>query len=328
MNKRRDALKAMMVPIAVAPTSTDDRPTRTSSSSGSLKAMGLSLKSLSEDADEARVLREQLAAGAHVVELDPNLVDPSFVRDRLDDARGDEFEAFKASLAEDGQQVPILVRPRPDHDGRYQAAYGHRRVAALRALGKPVKAIVRELTDEQLVVAQGKENNDRRDLSFIERALFAARLEDLGFSRTALTAALSVQKGNLSTMISVARSIPEPLIAAIGPAPKIGRPRWEQLADLLKQEDEKWRAAIAESHFTAVDSDARFERVLKALVRRPKKDAAQVVRDREGRQVARVEHGKERLRVTVDDRLAPDFGAYLVEQLPEIYAAFRRRSDA
>ncbi|HUJ83954.1 MAG TPA: plasmid partitioning protein RepB, partial [Candidatus Acidoferrales bacterium] len=231
MTKRRDALNAMLKAVTVPPAS-EDRPVRQSGVSGSLKAMGLSLKSLSEEADEARALKAQLAAGERVVNLDPNLVDPSFIRDRLGEPEGEAFEAFKASLAADGQQVPILVRPAPNADGRYQAAYGHRRLAALRALGQPIKAIVRELTDEQLILAQGKENTDRRDLSFIERALFAARLEDRGFPRTSLIAALSLQKGNLSTMISVVRSIPEELIVAIGPAPKVGRPRWEQLATI------------------------------------------------------------------------------------------------
>lgn len=328
MNKRRDALKAMMAPIAAPPPVSEDRPARTPVASGSLKAMGLSLKSLADEADEARALKAQLAAGAQVVELDPQLIDPSFVRDRLDDSNDQGFEAFKASLAEDGQQVPILVRPHPERAGRYQAAYGHRRLAALRALGRPAKAIVRDLSNEELIVAQGKENSDRRDLSFIERALFAARLEDMGFARSALTAALSLQKGNLSTMISVAKSIPEPLIIAIGPAPKIGRPRWESFAELVKQGESKWRAVIAEPGFAASDSDGRFEQVFKALERRPKKPPSQIVKAGDGRPIARAEQAQDRLRLTIESRHTDAFGAYLVEQLPEIYAAFRRRSDA
>jgi ParB family chromosome partitioning protein len=325
MNKRRDALKAMMAPIAAPQPAPDDRPLRNPVASGSLKAMGLSLKSLSDEADEARALRAQLASGAQVVELDPNLIDPSFVRDRLEEPRGEDFEAFKNSLAEDGQQVPILVRPRPE--SRYQAAYGHRRVAALRALGRPVKAIVRDLTDEQLVVAQGKENNDRRDLSFIERALFAARLEERGFARTALIAALSLHKGNLSTMISLARSIPEELIIAIGPAPKIGRPRWEQLAEFLKRTEPNWRETASDPSFAALDSDSRFERVLKSLSPRQKRAETHLIKAKDGNHVARVQAGKDIIRLTIDNRRAPEFGEYLVDQLPEIYAAFRRRAD-
>jgi ParB family chromosome partitioning protein len=289
--------------------------------------MGLALKSLSDDADEARLLRAQLASGAQVVELDPNLIDPSFVRDRLEEPQGEDFEAFKTSLAEDGQQVPILVRPRPDKEGRYQAAYGHRRLAALRALGRPIKVIVRDLTDEQLIVAQGKENSDRRDLSFIERALFAARLEDRGFSRAVLIAALSLQKGNLSTMVSVARSIPEELIVAIGAAPKIGRPRWERLAQLTRNDAGKWREAISHPAFCRADSDKRFERVHQALSQRPKELSPQIIKTREGKPLAAIEFGKGRVRLTIESRNVSEFGGWLVEQLPEIYAAFQRRSD-
>ena len=327
MNKRRDALKAMLTPVSISP-SDDNHPLRQGGVSGSLKAMGLSLKNLSDEADEARALKAQLATGARVIELDPNLVDPSFVRDRLAEPEGEAFEVFKAGLAADGQQVPILVRPAPNDEGRYQAAYGHRRLAALRALRQPVKAIVRELTDEQLIVAQGKENSDRRDLSFIERALFAARLEDRGFSRAALTAALSLQKGNLSTMISVARSIPEPLIVAIGPAPKVGRPRWEQLATLIVDDGRKWRVAIADPDFVTADSDARFECILKALVQRSEVRTTDIVRDQDGTPLAVVNHGKGRVRLTIESRHVPEFGDWLIVQLPEIYASFRRRADA
>ena len=326
MNKRRDALKAMLTPLSVS-TGDDNHPVRQGGVSGSLKAMGLTLKSLSDEADEARALKAQLATGAQVVDLDPHLVDPSFVRDRLAEPEGEAFELFKASLAADGQQVPILVRPAPNNEGRYQAAYGHRRLAALRALRQPVKAVVRDLTDEQLIVAQGKENSDRRDLSFIERALFAARLEDRGFSRAAITAALSLQKGNLSTMISVARSIPEPLIVAIGPAPKVGRPRWEQLATLIVNDGRKWRLAIADPDFVTAESDSRFERILKSLVQRAEVRTTDVVRDQDGTPLAMVNHGKGRVRLTIESRHVPEFGEWLIVQLPEIYASFRRRAD-
>jgi ParB family chromosome partitioning protein len=324
VNKRRDALKAMMVPITAQPSS-EDRQMRTPVKSGSLKAIGLSLQSLSQEADEARALREQLAAGDHVVELNPALIDPSFIRDRLDDAK--EFQAFQDSIAEHGQQVPILVRPSSQTEGRYQVAYGHRRLEALQRLDRPVKAIVKHLTDEQLVVAQSRENLERRDLSFIERALFAVRLEDHGFARSVLTAALAVHKGNLSTMIMVARSVPEKLIVAIGPAPKIGRPRWEQLAELLTKNDDKWRQAIAVSGFDALESDTRFARVLKALSPRQTKATRQIVKADTGTPIAQVMRGKDCLRFTIEEKSAPAFGPYLIEQLPEIYAAFRRRAD-
>ncbi len=326
MTKRRDVIKALMAPVPTSPGS-EEQSTPRSVASGSLKAMGLSLQSLTEEADEARALRDQIASGSHVVELDATLIDPSFVRDRLDGPSGEEFELFKARLAEDGQKIPILVRPHPNGEGRYQAAYGHRRLAALRALGRPVKAIVRNLTDEELIIAQGIENNDRRDLSFIERALFAARLEDRGFARSAVLSALSMHKGNLSTMISLVRSLPEELIVSIGAAPKIGRPRWEQLAALISRTTANWRELVSDAAFRTLDSNARFERVLKALSDCPPASVPEVVRTSDGTTLASIEHGKGRVRLTIENRSVADFGAYVVERLPAIYEAFLRRTD-
>lgn len=327
MNKRKDALREMLAPIAVQPAS-DRRLARPPVKSGSLKAIGLSLQSLSEDAEAAQVLRDQIIAGAHVIELDPNLIDGSFIRDRLPDGADAEFGALQASIAEHGQQVPILVRPSADQEGRYQVAYGHRRLEAARRLQRPVNAIVRHLSDEQLIVAQGKENSERRDLSFIERALFAARLEDHGFSRAAMTAALAVHKGNLSTMISIARAIPEALILAIGPAPKIGRPRWEQLSVLMGDKNARWRDIVGAHDFQTLESDARFAHVLNALTPKRASRSAHVVADEEGRSVARVEQGKDSVRLTIDEAATAAFGTYLVQMLPELYAAYRRRMDA
>ena len=130
--------------------------------------------------------------------------------------------------------VPILVRPHPERDGHYQIAYGHRRVAAARKLGIKVRAIVRNLSNEELVIAQGQENNARLDLSYIEKALFAVKLEEAGFNRQVIGSSLAVSKTELSGMISVATKIPREVILAVGAAPGIGRPRWHELTEIFK----------------------------------------------------------------------------------------------
>ncbi|ATU96008.1 plasmid partitioning protein RepB (plasmid) [Phyllobacterium zundukense] len=328
MNKRRDALKAMMTPINEG-SQTEHRLAKPAQKSGSLKAMGLSLQSLSDDADEAQALREKLASGEHVIDIDPDLIDASFIRDRLDDTDTVDFEELKTSIEEHGQQVPILVRPNPRNDNRYQVAYGHRRLAALKAIGRPVKAIARDLSDEDLIVAQGKENLERKDLSFIERALFAARLEAHGIERHALMAALSVHKGNLSTMIALANSLPEDLIRAVGPAPKIGRPRWEQLSQLLQARNEYWKEGVDMERFFRLDSDARFALLLKSLT--PKKKSGPYIyplKSKEGQSFAKIEQNDGKTRVIIDEAITPEFGHYLIEHLPEIYAAFVRRETS
>lgn len=97
---------------------------------GPVRTMGLALDRMEE---ESRALQDALARGASIVELDPSLVDPSFVRDRLQDDTAN-FAEFKRLIAERGQEVPILVRPNPEHQGRYQVAYGHRRLRAVAEL--------------------------------------------------------------------------------------------------------------------------------------------------------------------------------------------------
>ncbi len=138
-----------------------------------------------------------------------------------------------ASLRDYGQQVPVLVRPHPETAGRYQIVYGRRRVLALRDLGQPVKALVRDLDDLGLVLAQGQENTARRDLSFIEKANFARQMVEAGYERRIACDALSIDKTLLSRMLSVTDRVPLALIEAIGAAPGIGRDRWLAFADLL-----------------------------------------------------------------------------------------------
>ena len=131
--------------------------------------------------------------------------------------------------------MPILIRPHPQAKDRYQVAYGHRRLRAVADLGRKVRAVVRPMTDSELVIAQGVENSARKDLSYIEKAVFAMRLEDRGFERPVIMDALSTDKGELSKLISVARGVPEDLVRTIGPAPKAGRRRWLAMAELLER---------------------------------------------------------------------------------------------
>ena len=242
-----------------------DRPV-----SGSVRAMSRSLNELGAAAEEATRLRAQLDGAAAIVDIDPALIDPSFVLDRLDDLEQEEGRAFLADIAAHGQQSPVLVRPHPDAPGRYQIAYGHRRLWAAGKLGIAVKAQVRPLSDVELVIAQGQENAQRRDLSFIEKAKFALALDARGFDRQTLMAALAVQTAEVTRLIGVARLVPAELIDAIGPAPKAGRPRWMALAEAVKAPDAQARALrAAVSAPATLDSDGRFARAYAAATARP-----------------------------------------------------------
>ena len=326
MSKRRDAMRDMLAPITDGPAEVP-RQLKPTVQSGALRSKNRAFESLTQDAEAAEVLRAQIAAGASIIEIDPADIDSSFIKDRLDAFDTEDFEELQESLGTHGQILPVLVRPHPQREGMYQLAFGHRRVEALRRLGFKVKAVVRELNDDDLVVAQGKENLERKDLSFIERALFALRLEERGVKREVILAALGGHKGNLSTMISLTRQVPEELIVAIGPAPKIGRPRWEQLASHLSLNGRlDWRSLVASRTFQMLASDERFEHVAREAAPKQSSTAKAVtISTRHGIRLAEVEAGARKTKVTIDEKIAPKFAAFLVEQLPEIYETFRAR---
>jgi len=288
---------------------------------GAVGAMGRSLGRIAAAAEDARAM---ISAGDAVVELDPSLIEASFLVDRLEEDPVDH-QALVASIRESGQQVPILLRPHPEKSGIYQVAYGHRRLRAVTALGRPVRAVVRELSDAELVLAQGQENSARMDLSYIERAQFAVALEDHGFERGLIMAALSVEKTQLSKLITVSRSIPASIAKAIGSAPKAGRPRWMALAERLgqKRSEAIVAAVLSDDAFRSASSDTRFVRLFDALAPIKKVARATAWSADDGVKVALIKRNVGRFVLDIDEVAAPEFGNFLVEQLGEMYRAFQ-----
>jgi len=280
---------------------------------------------------EANELRKAMARGETIIEIDPSDIDSSFVKDRLDDFSGEDFDVLVQSIRENGQILPVLVRPSPEKSGRYQLAFGHRRVAALRQLGGKVKAFVRELSDDELVIAQGNENLERKDLSFIERALFAFRLEELGMSRAVIMSTFGTSsKGVLSEMIALARRLPIELIEAIGSAPGVGRPRWDALAQqLATASDAAWKQAISSAHFEKLTSLDRFEAISVALLDRSPPDpkpASELARWSPNDKLVSVTVKATAKKATViyGAKDGPSFATYIANRLDDLYEAFRK----
>jgi ParB family chromosome partitioning protein len=317
--KRRDLVQSL---LAAEPQTPEALPVtaRSRVASGAVRAMGLELARLTDEARQAVSLREQVLSGASVVDLDPAFVEPSFMADRLARNSDADYRKLVDSIRTAGQQVPILVRPHPEKAARYQVAFGHRRRDAALELGVPVKAIVRPLSDQELVVAQGKENAERRNLSFIERALFAAALDQKGFSRATVNTALGVQTSEMTRLLSVAGSVPADIIQAIGPAPKAGRPRWMELAKLLDRDAAQSiaRQALRQGSFQSLTSDRRFDALIEQL--RADADGSEpiVFRNAKGVALVRAERFSRVLRLSVDERAAPKLGARLLALLPDL----------
>jgi ParB family transcriptional regulator, chromosome partitioning protein len=223
--------------------------------------LGALLSDMSHEARRAADLQRDLAEAERVVEIEPSLIDPSPIRDRLEDPTSEDDLALLESISRDGQRVPALLRPHPSSPGRYITIFGHRRIAQVRKLGRLVRAIIADMKEEDAFVAQGQENNARLNTSFIERAMFAKRLNDRGMKIVRIADALNVVKSVVSESIAVAAALPEALLEAIGPAPAVGRARWQALAKRIEH-DVDWRSIVGDSSFATLPSNQRFERII------------------------------------------------------------------
>lgn len=237
--------------------------------------LGLPLQTLrnAPDALEGRRLR------GGVFEIEPDQIETV---ERLDDRLHLEIEGLKASIQKNGQRVPILVRPLDgDH---YSLIYGQRRLEACRELGVKVRAIVTEVEGGQALRDQLLENQERRDLSFIERALVAValldgdHLQDSERTNKGVAEVLNLTEAGVSQLLNVVRSVGEDVILSVGAAPGIGRPRWEELKKVLASGDvskaELVKVAELAREDEATEPDARSDRAFLAVLAAAKRAAA------------------------------------------------------
>ncbi len=222
-------------------------------------------------------------------ELDPSLIDDWGPKDRLDgftavnsEDDGDGFEALKSSIKDGGQQVPILVR-RAGTEGRFEIIYGRRRLRACRELSLKVRANVQDLDDATALLAKGLENAARRNLSFYEKARFAAVIQAAGHETKTVRQILSLSASGLSHLTKVTDNIPDDVGDQIGAAPKSGRPKWTALAEAFgaKKINASSSFAILSKMSAELSSDDRLEQLLREITRRG-------ARPSEGREVTPV----------------------------------------
>lgn len=129
-----------------------------------------------------------------VADIHPNPAQP---RRHFSD---ESLQELAASLNRHGLIQPILVRP---HGGGYQIVAGERRWrAAQKAQLHQVKAIVRELSDEETLEIALIENIQRQDLNPIEEAEAYRKLcDDFGHSQSELAAIVEKSRSHVANMM-------------------------------------------------------------------------------------------------------------------------------
>ncbi len=288
-------------------------------------------RSILNSLDEIAARADKLAEGETIVELDPELVDVSFVRDRRTDDE-QEFQELLAAIQQGGQNSPILVRPHPTKPGRYMTVFGHRRLRVAKELDRKVRAIVKEMADRDHVLALGQENSARANVPFIEKALFAADLSRLHYDddNATVLSALSIDRTTLSKMLSVA-ALPAAVLEAVGEAKAIGRYRWYELKLLLDNPANQQRAAeiVGQEGFSSLASDERFHALVRHLKAKPARKRTEAdIRAWNARDSALsaelVAEGKKfTLALKAKSSDARAFGAFLSDNLDRLYEEFR-----
>lgn len=194
------------------------------------------------------------AVDSHKVwDLNPWAIEDTRIADRLDPS---DIHDLRDAIEANGQTVPILVRRHPTQADRYLLVYGRRRLEAIRQSDKvtKVRALVATLDDDAATRAQISENMARRDLSFIEKALFARELIDNGFgTQSHVAEVLTVTKSAISMALAIVDAVTPELARTIGPAQGIGRPRWDAMAKGIDA------GAYDIAHLTAMARDIRAQ---------------------------------------------------------------------
>ena len=269
-----------------------------------------------------------------IVSLDPSKVERSPFKDRFeyDEEADDKLEALKISLATEGQRIPVLVRPHPTKDDRYQLAYGRRRHDAIMAImaesERPetvkIKAYVRELTDRQLIEEQTLENGPREDLTWIEKAMWAVQLKSTGLSHRAIGENMGLSEVAVSQMFRVTSAIPEDIVFAIGRAQAAGRPKWTALAELMKDASkvETIRKIVKTPEFEKADGVERVSLAMRAALAEPSIADDRVHDFTAGNRVfGRMKSTLSGTTVTIPKK-ENAFALWLAERMPELVREF------
>ena len=119
---------------------------------------------------------EAIVPGGDVQSAPIAALEPSPFQPRMG-IKAESLDDLIASIRERGILQPLLVRPHPEHQGRYQIIAGERRWRAAQAIPlHQVPVLVRELSDVEAAAAALVENLQRTDLDPIEEAEGLIRL--------------------------------------------------------------------------------------------------------------------------------------------------------
>jgi ParB family chromosome partitioning protein len=234
-------------PVEITPASrSDEKPRRLGRGLGALLGETRREEPLvrREDAPEAEA---PASAGSPLRNLALATIKPlpGNPRKRFDEAALDELAA---SIASRGVIQPIIVRPHPNGEG-FQLVAGERRWrAAQKARLHEIPALVRNLSDREVMALALIENLQREDLNPVEEARAYHRLsEDEGMIQVEIAKMVEKSRSHVANMMRL-MTLPDPVLDLIEEGKlSIGHAR-----ALIGRDDAREIAAIAVSEGLSV----------------------------------------------------------------------------
>ncbi len=115
----------------------------------------------------------------------------------------EELKELADSIRENGLLQPLVVRPAPHREGWYELIAGERRLRAVTSLGwTEVPAVVREASDETLLVLAMVENLQREALNPIEEAEgYRALQERFNLTQGEVAAAVGKDRSTVANLV-------------------------------------------------------------------------------------------------------------------------------
>jgi ParB family chromosome partitioning protein len=158
--------------------------------------LGKGLGALLGDVLDAPPANDYPIVDVEVARLQPNRFQP---RREFDE---EALRDLRASIEENGLLQPLVVRRSTPGDG-YELVAGERRLRAMRDLGwETVPAVVRDFSDEAMLVLALVENIQREDLNALEEAIAFQRLIDgFGFTQKEVARRVGRDRSTISNAL-------------------------------------------------------------------------------------------------------------------------------
>jgi ParB family chromosome partitioning protein len=155
------------------------------------------------------------------------------------------IQSLAESMSFNGQHVEIRVYPIGD---KYGLIVGHRRLAAARLLEwEYIRAIIEDVPGDEvgLIIQQYNENENRDNLSYIEKAWVYARLKNAGMSQHRIAEITGTNDADVSLALASLKA-PEKIQQAINDG-RISPSAVEPILSLHPNDQEELAAAVIQA---------------------------------------------------------------------------------